>query len=181
MLAYFGRHDEIGPLGWTSQSCRALLRTGLDKQQTNFPIANARFCTTLLCRTLQHAAAGCSSLRYPAHTSLTKHSSGAVYPQACRKARKGGVSHGLEEDGLPLDGPPAGLWWEEMAVGQLVLRRLFLPSRHLNTARPLQGCRDQICPTRISPRRQPSGFTVLLFATRLYTIGVAIHGRSFIS
>ena len=116
--------DEIGPLGCTSQSCRASSRPEISRSQTHA----AGFCTTVPCRTLQHAAAGCSSLRYPAHTSLTKHSSGAVYPQACSKARKSGVSPGLVENGLPLDGPRAALWWAEMAAGQVVLRRLSPPA-----------------------------------------------------
>ena len=121
-------------------------------QEISPALPNARFCTTVPCRTLQHAAAGCSSPRYPAHTSLTKHSSGAVYPQACSKARKSGVSPGLVENGLPLDGPRAALWWAEMAAGQVVLRRLSpqQASQHRQAVAEIRsdqaGCRQASSP-----------------------------------
>lgn len=64
------------------------------------------------------------------------------------------------------------------------LPALSLPTEAAGTAGiSTRRCRDQICPTRMaSPSQQASGFTVgaglsLLFAARLRTIGVAIHGR----
>lgn len=157
--------DEIGPLGWTSQSCRAAGR-----QTRNFTIATRARSHTSAQAYLARLAVPCSVQRLAADAKppgphLTSLSINEAPPTRRRAGRLVRVAYHAACSEMGLDGYPwmdltlvcgAGYWWK----GMLSPRPPQQASQHRQAGR----CRDQICPSKtwdLSPSQQPSGFTVV--------------------
>jgi len=141
----------------------------------NFTISN-RLCTSVPC-SMQRLAA----LAKVPGPHLNLPSIKEAPPTRCHAGRLVRVAY--HAACCKMDAPGWTSPWS--VVGCIsTLPALSLPTEAAGTAGiSTRRCRDQICPTRMaSPSQQASGFTVqgglsLLFAARLRTIGVAIHGR----
>lgn len=144
----------------------------------NFTISN-RLCTSVPCSMQRLAAVA----KVPG-PHLNSPSINEAPPTRCHAGRLVRVAYHaacckMGAPGMDLTLVCGGLHFNSTA--------LSLPTKAADTAGiSTRRCRDQICPTRMtSPSQQASGFAVgaglsLLFAARLRTIGVAIHGRLFV-
>ena len=175
MACYFGQRDRPArPIRMdVAKRCRA-------RNFTNLP--NARFCTTCL----QHAAAGCSR-NYPAHPLAHQALLRRRLPASMQQSSSGWRITWFAVKCVPLDGSHSALSWQEKVdcAGSPSPSSRQGKDRHLNTARPAVAQRSDL--SNHDGVAKPAAFrlhgiTVLvrLFATKLCTIGVAIHGRSLV-